>query len=145
MNHCVLVLNHAILPEQVRELEHTFGIERIENLPSELLHIWNRIKPSGALDTSALQRIIGWIADTTESGDYIVVQGEFGATYYVVSYCLDSGLIPLYATSERVYAETKNRDGSITRNHIFRHVCFRKYEAWRGNDHRTMARNKETL
>ncbi len=53
--------------------------------------------------------------------------GDFGATYAMVEYAKSLGLIAIYATTLRESKEILNKDGSITKQNIFKHCIFRKY------------------
>ena len=63
-------------------------------------------------------------------GDYVLVQGEFGAVFYMVDYCFKTGRIPVYAATKRVVQEHKNGD-KITSKRVFEHTCFRRYQRFK--------------
>jgi len=65
---------------------------------------------------------------TGKTGDFVLIQGEFGATYFTVDFCFQNNLIPIYATSKREYREEPQQDGSVVRVHRFKHVQFREYK-----------------
>ena len=70
--------------------------------------------------------VIEWLS-SAKAGDALIAQGEFGATFMIVDYALKRGLAPLYAVTKRVASE--RREGEIvSKNYIFEHVCFRRYE-----------------
>jgi len=56
------------------------------------------------------------------SFDYIMIQGEFTLTYYIVSKLLENNKIPVSATTERVAVEQNG-----TKISQFKFVKFRKY------------------
>lgn len=68
-----------------------------------------------------------WLAQTAQPGDYVLIQGDFGATYLMVRYALENGLIPVYATTRREAHETLQPDGSVRLTHTFRLQQFRRY------------------
>ena len=76
-----------------------------------------------------LQPILDWIDEhCTNSDDYILIQGDFGATYFLVDYCKKRNYaIPIYATTERKSVEEVQEDGSIKTQRIFKHKRFRLY------------------
>jgi hypothetical protein len=74
-----------------------------------------------------LEPIRAWVIESAQLGDFLLVQGDFGAVYLMVRFALEKGLIPIYSTTERVAAEEHKEDGSVTLTHHFRHVRFRKY------------------
>jgi hypothetical protein len=54
-------------------------------------------------------------------------QGDFGATYLMVRFALEQGLIPIYATTRRKAREESQADGAVKLTHHFQHQTFRKY------------------
>jgi hypothetical protein len=56
------------------------------------------------------------------------VQGDFGATFYVVDFCLKNNLIPVYSTSRRISVEKNGNNNKIVKTNIFEHVTFRRYK-----------------
>lgn len=59
--------------------------------------------------------------------DIAIVQGEYGATVYLVNWLQKNGHAVYYATTERQVVETKTDEGSIINKRVFKHVNFRKY------------------
>ena len=68
-----------------------------------------------------------WVEKTASVQDYILVQGDFGATYLMVNHAFKNGFVPIYATSVRKASEFLQKDGSIKMEHVFRFVRFREY------------------
>ena len=101
-------------------------IDCIKTLPEELKQTWSNIEPDGELPIDVLTPIKNWIIQESNEQDYVLVQGEFGATFYLVDYCFNIKRIPIYATSIR-QVEEKVQDGVTITNRIFKHVNFRKY------------------
>lgn len=121
-----LIFSHALTEKQKVEARNLFSINNFFYLPEPLQKIWSEISPHPAFPEE-LNQIITWLNQNSTSGDYVLVQGEYGATFYLVGYCFKNNLVPIYATSERVYEEKKLDNGDIIRQHTFRHVRFRKY------------------
>ena len=124
-----ILLNHSLTKEQEESASKKWDIGCFKYLSKELSIIWNSISPEGELEIEKLDPIICWL-DTAQNNDLVLVQGEFGATFYIVDYCFNRKIIPIYSTSKRDYSEIKMPDGSIKRKHIFKHVEFRKYKRW---------------
>ena len=122
------ILNHELTEKQKEDAVSNIGVDSIYYGDKEVKYIWSNIKPEGELDISSLNKIVDWLKDSAKIGDYVLVQGEFGATFYIVDFCFKNGLIPVYATSKREYREIILNDGSIERKHIFNHVQFRRYK-----------------
>lgn len=124
-------MNHELTPHQEKEVKEVMKCRCIITPPKKIKDIWIKITPYGMIDTEALEEITDYLSIKAREGDYVLVQGEFGATFYIVDYCFWNGLVPVYATSERRYNERHTEEGSIERHHIFSHVQFRKYVRWR--------------
>ena len=58
--------------------------------------------------------------------DYILIQGDFGATFQVVLKALSLKFIPIYATTERQAVENIV-DGKVIKTSLFEHGIFRRY------------------
>lgn len=125
-----LLLSHSLTEHQVKQAREDLGITTINHLPSELAELWSSVPPELESLKQYLQPIFEWLKDA-EPGDYVLVQGDFGATYMVVDYCFSRGLIPVYATTKRLHREEQTEEG-VKMIKVFRHVRFRRYEKWNG-------------
>lgn len=122
-----LIFNHKLTDEQKRSASHTLKVEELIYLPDELQEIWSNIPPEGDL-TEDIKKIVNWLSENSAKGDYVLIQGDFGATFYLVDYCLKTGLIPVYATSKRTVLEEKDEHGVTKKVSIFKHVEFRRFK-----------------
>jgi hypothetical protein len=127
MADAYLLLNHEITKAQRLELTEGWGAQRVQHLDQEIGRHWSAVSPYGELDLEFLKGVCRTIEGKARKGDMIVVQGEYGATFFVVNFCLQHNFVPLYATSLRNYEERQNADGSVERFHRFRHIRFRRY------------------
>jgi hypothetical protein len=132
MPNLFLLFSHTLTPEQVKDANEVLGVKKIISLPLSLQEMWSNIDPVGELKTQTLDEIALWLKENGKKDDFVLIQGEFGATYYLTEFCFSAGFIPIYATSRRIYEEIKNDDGTIERKHKFRHVNFRRYVRWEG-------------
>jgi len=130
MPDMILLLNHELSENQIKDAVNTFGIKNFIYPPDAIRKIWMGVNPKGDDVTYQLDSVMSWLEYTTKNGDFILVQGEYGAAFFIVDYCFKTGLIPVYATSERQYAERKLIDGSVERKHVFKHIQFRRYKVW---------------
>ncbi len=124
-----LLFNHALTPEQIVNAEKSFGIKNrnIIKLPTNLIKLWQNIPPEIDLDISQyLIPLVTYFAQKSK-GDYVLVQGDFGAVYYMVNILKQMGLVPVYATTERNIIEEKLSDNKMITKRVFKHVCFRRY------------------
>ena len=126
MKKLLVIMSHNMTKTQKEHAYNTLHISKIIECNIHIKNIWSNINPISSLDLSKLDIVIKWIKENTAQGDYVLVQGEFGATFYIVDYCLKKGLIPIYATSKREVIEEINEEKIIT-NRIFKHETFRKY------------------
>ena len=123
-------MNHELSERQKEEVLTKLRAKNIFSLPEKLKEIWLNLSPYSVLDIRKLNEIITWLKGKASLGDYVLVQGEFGATFYLVDFCFKYGLVPLYATSKREYNELTLKDGFIKRIHIFNHIQFREYKRY---------------
>ena len=122
----LVIMSHKLSGLQIREAKEVLKVKEIKTLPSPLQETWSNIDPEGELKTEILKPIKAWILEESEEKDYVLVQGEFGATFYIVDYCLNIDTIPIYATTKRQVEERVEGNKTITYR-TFKHVNFRKY------------------
>lgn len=119
-----LLFNHVLSKDQIREAEEVLKIKDIYTLPPRLNALWSDVNPRGELDRSHLAPIERWLTEKAQEGDYVLVQGECGATFYMVDLCFKRGFVPIYATSDL------HHDEHVMRGGHFRHVGFRRYRRY---------------
>jgi len=128
MRNAFIILNHELKNEQKLELQQLYDVSSFIELSTSLQKIWSGFQPEDDIPSLKLKKIIRWLEADGKKDDIVVVQGEFGATFYVVDFCFHHGMVPLYASSKRRYKESNHSDGSVERRHIFRHVKFKPYK-----------------
>lgn len=126
MSKCFWLLNHKVTAEQKKELKDFFDVNSIIFPPEEIVNIWASIPPVNNIPDETINEIMDWLNNATSS-DVAVVQGESTATFKIVNYLIDKGVLVLAAVSERC-SEEKEENGRIVKHSFFKHVCFRKYE-----------------
>ncbi|SHE33016.1 CRISPR-associated protein, TM1812 family [Caldanaerobius fijiensis DSM 17918] len=122
-----LIISHSITPEQEKEARTQLGIDEFVMLEPNLLDKWSNIPPDVHLLDDHLEDVFKWIDKNACDGDYALVQGDYGATFMVVDYCMARGIIPVYATTQRKVKEEVSEDSIITTRE-FKHVMFREYK-----------------
>jgi hypothetical protein len=124
-----LLFSHHITPEQFEDARQSLGITDFIRLPEDLQQRFSNVPADLEAIDAYLQPILDWIEEhCTNQNDYILVQGDFGATYFLVDYCKKNNCaIPMYATTERKSIEEAQEDGSIKTQRIFKHKRFRLY------------------
>ncbi len=74
-----------------------------------------------------MRDLMVWLDENASKGDYVLVQGDYGATFMIRTYCLKRKLIPVYATTRRV-AQEWNEGGKIITVRELEHANFRRYD-----------------
>jgi len=128
MKNLILLFSHTLTPEQIADAKSSLGVENFVSLPENLKNSWGNVPPESDLDFAKyLQPITDFLAQETKANDIVLVQGDFGATFFVVQWCKTQGYIPVYATTERIAMEQTQADGSVVMQKVFKHKAFRKY------------------
>lgn len=122
-----VIMAHPLTSEQIKELQTLYQPEEIIPLPEDLKTLWMNIPPHGPWNEEWIEGILTWLKSLMKPGDIVIVQGEYGATHFLVNWLKQYGISSYYATTERQVIETQLEDGSIEVRRIFRHVNFREY------------------
>src|SRR5699024_8044546 len=101
----LVIMSHELNNNQTKEAREKLNVVNIKNMPENIKYIWGNISPKGSLPIKDIDKIIEWIEEESDEGDYVLVQGDFGSTHYIVSYCFAKERIPIYATSYRIVEE----------------------------------------
>jgi hypothetical protein len=128
-NTMFLIFNHDLTDTQREDAATSLGVRRFVALPPDLQHLWSRIPPGIERLVDYLRPVTRWLSREAKAGDFVLIQGDFGASFILVNIAFELGLIPVYSTTQRLARELRNRDGSVETTHLVRHVAFRKYEA----------------
>ena len=127
MPDLLLLFNHTTTEVQRKDAVRQLGIERIIEPPPDIRATWFSLPPEEAALVPVLEPVVTWLDATASAGDYVLVQGDFGACWLLVNHCLNQGYIPVYSTTERHAVEEHLDDGTVRLVHRFQHVRFRKY------------------
>lgn len=123
-----LIFNHDLTVPQRETAAASLGVHRFMKLPPALQRLWSEIPPDLDSVSTYLYPVTCWLAEQAKTGDYALIQGDFGATFFMVNRAFEQALIPVYSTTARDAAEKHNGDGSVETTHRVQHVTFRKYE-----------------
>ena len=123
-----LLFNHRLTAAQEADARLSLGVDRIVVPPPEISRIWVEIPPDADEITTHLAPVFSWLSDCARHNDYVLIQGEFGATFILVHEAIRLGLVPVYSTTRRQAVEQHLPDGKVEISHIFSHVRFRRYE-----------------
>ncbi|MBW1956902.1 MAG: hypothetical protein JRI83_14580, partial [Deltaproteobacteria bacterium] len=92
-----------------------------------LKELWRDVPPELREIGPYLEPIKAWLDARAKTGDYVLVQGDFGACFILVEFCMKRGLVPVYSTTSREAEEVRRSDGAVEVKHVFRHRRFRRY------------------
>jgi hypothetical protein len=129
MSKVFCLLNHTLTDLQNVELESKFSATQIIYPPAQLQSAWSEIPTVDELNPYIFKPFISWLLSNAHAEDYLVIQGEFGATVCMVEFSFSKGLIPLHSVTKRVAKEHKVGE-KVYRNYLFQHICFRKYVSY---------------
>lgn len=121
-----LLFNHALTTNQEADAIGTLGVDEFVSLPGELQQLWSNVPSDSEGLNSYLSPIETYMKETVKSGDYVLVQGDFGATYRMVNLAKSLGATPIYATTSRDAVEVVEGD-TVVKKSVFRHRRFRRY------------------
>ncbi len=122
-----LIFNHQFTEKQEGHARMTLGVERIVTLPEDLLELWSQIPPDLPALSGYLEPLQTWLLANTGRGDFVLIQGDFGACHLMVEFAMQYGLVPIYSTTRREAQEEQQADGTVKLTHHFEHRRFRKY------------------
>lgn len=132
-----LLFSHQLTPQQKEDAQGRWGIKEFICLPKEYQLLWSQVPadlPHTDLNSYA-QPILQWVKEEAQVGDIVLIQGDYGMVVVSVLAVCQIGLIPVYATTERISKELHLADGSVHLQKIFQHVQFRMYTCtWLMND-----------
>lgn len=121
-----LLFNHTLTPEQYADAQESLGVGAFVEPPEPVRRLWGDIPAGAERISNELGLARGWLMKA-EPGDYVLIQGDFGACWLMVEFARSLGLRPIYSTTRREAQEELLEDGSVRLVHRFRHVRFREY------------------
>lgn len=122
-----IIMSHDLLDVQINELREKMKVNEIVYLPHDLKTRFMQISKETNESIKLINDIKEFIDRNKINGDYVLIQGEYGVTNYIVNWCFKNELSPIYASTERVYNREVLEDGSILNKHIFNHKEFKSY------------------
>jgi len=123
----ILLFNHRLTKKQEEAARQTLNVTRIAEPPADLAQLWRHVPPERVEIQDYLAPIRQWLTSKARAGDYVLIQGDFGATYLMVTYAIENGYVPIYSTTCRKAIEKDKDDGSVELQHNFYHRIFRRY------------------
>lgn len=117
-----LLFSHKLTEVQEEEIYNKLNCGKINYLPENLKYEWSNVDKEE--DKSILFQ--EYLKINGNIGDYVLIQGEWGMTYTMITYCKANNLIPLYAYSKRSVVEKKDGE-NIKKISFFKHIKFMEY------------------
>ena len=126
MKQMFLLFSHTLTPLQIEDAKDSLSVEEFVYLPFTLQRIWSSIPPDIEDIRDLLKPIEEFLKQNSKKDDYILIQGDFGATCYMVLFTKKIGLIPIYSTNKRVAKEIK-KGNKLIKISEFEHTRYREY------------------
>ena len=123
----ILLFSHKLTKSQINDAEKSLGITEFVDMPDHLQQQWSNVPPELENISTFITDIRLWLMDVVDDNDYILIQGDFGATYFFVNWAYKNKIIPIYSTTKRIHEEELLSDGSIEIKKTFTHKLFRRY------------------
>lgn len=130
MSRLFLLFNHRLTAQQEDAAREQLRIEGFVMPPEHILKLWGQVPADLPQIGDVLTPVVDWLESEGRAGDFVLIQGDFGACFWMVQAAFHLQLIPIYATTCREATENHLPDGSIQVVHHFRHVLYRRYERW---------------
>lgn len=127
MPNLFLLFSHRLTEAQEQDAQANLKVEHFVYLPDFLQNVWSNIPPEQEQLREYLQPIYNFLQNNARPNDFVLVQGDFGATVLVVQWCWQNNLKPLYSSTKRIVKETTQGD-KVQIERIFEHCRFREYE-----------------
>ena len=124
----ILIFSHTLTEEQIEDAKNSFGIHDFVYMPENIQKIWSDIPSSISDIHNYLNPVQNFILNNSSQDDYVLIQGDFGATYNTVNFCKQNKRIVIYSTTKRISKEIV-RDNVIEKISYFSHISFREYQA----------------
>ena len=118
-----ILLNHALTDAQKSEAKERFNIEKFVNITNEK---WSNVPPQMDNLSDFLSEFALTLKSNAKKGDYLFIQGDFGATYALVRFAINLGITPIYATTRRISVEVIENGEKIIKK-SFIHERFRAF------------------
>lgn len=121
----IIIFNHSLNEEQRVAAQSQFGVTEFIELTPELKPVWGQVPAEPESISNHIEPVVKWALD--QEPEVALVQGDFGATYEVVTRLKEKGVMVVYATTKRESVETTNPQGEVVKTSVFKHVRFREF------------------
>ena len=118
------LINHTLTSEQEEDARKNLNVDKFINITDAR---WSDIDPSEKSVIEFVEAYKDKLKKQAKSGDVLLVQGDFGATYNMIRFAKNMGLIAVYATTNRIVSE-QVENGKVVIKREFKHARYREYE-----------------
>ena len=118
------LMNHTLTSEQEEDTRKNLDVDKFINIADTM---WSDIDPSEKSIIKFVEVYKDKLRLQAKAGDVLLVQGDFGATYNMIRFAKNMGLIAVYATTNRIVSE-QVENGKVVIKREFKHARFREYE-----------------
>lgn len=118
------LINHTLTSEQEEDARKNLNVDKFVNIADAM---WSDIDPSEKSVIKFVEAYKDKLKKQAKAGDVLLVQGDFGATYNMIRFAKNMGLIAVYATTNRIVSE-QVENGKVVIKREFKHARFREYE-----------------
>lgn len=115
--------------EQLEDIKNHLKAEIKVEPDLKIKEMWSNIPPDMDKISLYLSPVKNWILKNSNESDFIWVQGESGALFNIVNFCLKNKRQPIYSVTKRNLEKEIKEENQIKTTRIFKHVKFRFYEA----------------
>ena len=118
------LINHTLTSEQEEDARKNLNVDKFINITDAR---WSDIDSSEKSIIKFVEVYKDKLKKQAKVGDVLLVQGDFGATYNMIRFAKNMGLIAVYATTNRIVSE-QVENGKFVIKREFKHARFREYE-----------------
>ena len=118
------LMNHTLTSEQEEDARKNLNVDKFINIADAM---WSDIDPSDKSVIKFVETYKNKLKKQAKVGDVLLLQGDFGATYNMIRFAKNMGLIAVYATTNRIVSE-QVENGKVVIKREFKHARFREYE-----------------
>ena len=129
MKKLFLIFNHKLTDRQKQDAICSLNITEFIVLPESLQKLWQNIPAEVEEIEPYLDSLQKWLLSNASKKDYILIQGDFGASYHMIKFAFKHDYIPVYSTTKREAVEVSGNDGNVQMKHLIKHCIYRKYGA----------------
>ena len=101
----IVLFNHTLTATQEGDARVALQVEEIILPPEDIRRLWSEVPPELENLGGWLGPVRLWLSSVAVAGDFVLIQGEFGATCLLVNFCHSQGLTPIYSTTRREAVE----------------------------------------